>query len=46
MRTMLAALVAAGLMSSMTVAAGAAAEPKIVDPIVVESFDGHPSSRP
>lgn len=39
---MIAALVTACLMSSMTAAVGAAAEPKIVDPIVVESFDGTP----
>jgi hypothetical protein len=42
MRSTIAAFVAACLMSSMTAAAGAAAEPKIVDPIIVESFDGTP----
>jgi ABC-2 type transport system ATP-binding protein len=42
MRSTIAALVTACLMSSMTAAVGAAAEPKIVDPIVVESFDGTP----
>ena len=42
MRSTIAALVTACLMSSMTAAAGAAVEPKIVDPIVVESFDGTP----
>jgi ABC-2 type transport system ATP-binding protein len=42
LRSILAALISACLVSSMTAAAGAEAEPKIVNPIVVESFDGTP----
>jgi ABC-2 type transport system ATP-binding protein len=42
LRSILAAFIAVCLASSITAAAGAEAEPKIINPIVVESFDGTP----